>query len=114
MKYTTIQVTKEFRDRLKELCRKYGISYETLLRTCVDLFEDFEKHNLISEDGEIMAVILPKEYIHAISKISEETGLSKSEVVMHMIDTIRFIFEEKITLADIIAILRKVKNQHAS
>jgi len=72
------------------------------------------ENKLIGEDGNPKAVILSNDDLHAVEEIAKKTGLSKSAVVSHLIHTLKFIFEERLTLADIIAILMRERRYKKS
>jgi len=104
-RYTTIQVSSEFRDKLRRICNDKHITYEELFKYALECYEMLAENKLIGEDGNPKAVILSDEDLHAVGEIAKKTGLTKSEVVSHLIRTLKFIFEERLTLADIVAIL---------
>ena len=113
-RYTTIQVSSEFRDKLRRICNDRHITYEELFKYALECYEMLAENKLIGEDGNPKAVILSDEDLHAVEEIAKKTGLNKSAVVRHLIHTLKFIFEERLTLADIIAILMRERRYKKS
>lgn len=105
-RYTGIQLTREFKDKIKPICDDNRITYEDLFKYALECYEMFVEHGLVDEKGEPKAVILSDEDLHDVEEIARRVNLTKSEVISHLIYTNKIIFEEKVTLADIVAKLR--------
>jgi len=106
-RFTSICLTPEFRDQLKDICEELHISYERLIKNAMECYFMFVEHELVDEKGESKAVILSDEDLHDIGIIARRTGLTKSQVVSYLIFTLKFIFEDRLTLSDIIAKLMR-------
>lgn len=102
-KYTGIQLTREFKDKIKPICDDNRITYEDLFKYALECYAIFVEHGLVNENGEPKAVILSDDDLHDVEEIARRVNLTKSEVISHLIYTLKFIFDEKLTLADIIA-----------
>lgn len=108
--YTSVQVSSEFRDEIKKICDEYHITYEELFRNALECYRMFVDYGLVDKTGEPKAIILSDIDLHDIGEIARRTGLTKSQVVSHLIFTLKFIFEDKITLSDIIARLMRERD----
>lgn len=109
-RYTGIQLTREFKDEIKPICDDNHITYEELFKYALECYRMFIDNGLVDEKGEPKAVILSDNDLHDIGEIAIRTGLTKSQVVSHLIFTLKFIFEDKITLSGIIARLMRERD----